>query len=91
MIGTSTIRQASTRCTTTESNTLAVNDNRKHLIIQNSHGGNVYLNFDSDATPDIDDCSLELIDLEIIQIPNFTGSVKTSGDGNVKIRFMEFA
>ena len=86
-----TVKQAGTHCTTTESNVLAANDNRKNLIIQNSHGGNVYLNFDNDATPTVDDCSLELIDLEIIQIPNFIGSVKTSGDADVKIRFMEFA
>ena len=91
MIGTSTIRQASTRCTTTESNTLAANDNRKHLIIQNSTGGAAYINLDNDTTPTEADCSLELIDLEIVQIPNFTGSVKTSGNADVKIRFMEFA
>lgn len=86
-----TVKQAGTHCTTTESNVLAANDKRKNLIIQNSTGGAAYINFDNDATPTEADCSLELIDLEIIQIPNFIGSVKTSGDADVKIRFMEFA
>lgn len=92
MIGTSTIRQASTRCKSTESNILAANDNRKHLIIQNATGANAHFNFDTSDAPNADgtDCDLELIDLEFIHIPNFTGSVITEGDQDVKVRFMEF-
>ncbi|MAT10427.1 MAG: hypothetical protein CMM02_05390 [Rhodopirellula sp.] len=86
-----TVRQQATRCTTTESNTLAANDSRQHLIIQNANGGAVYINLDDDTTPTEAACSLELIDLEFIQIPNFTGSVKTSGNSDVKVRFLEFA
>ncbi len=36
-----TVRQQATRCTTTESNTLAANGSRQHLIIQNANGGAV--------------------------------------------------
>lgn len=87
-----TVRQAGTRCKTTESNTIPENDRRKHLIIQNATGAAAHFNFDTSTAPNADgsDCALELIDLEIIHIPNFTGSVITHGDQNVKVRFMEF-
>ena len=65
----------------------AADARRKLLVIQNQSGGTAYVLFDNDGTPAAGACHLELADNQIVQIPNFAGSVKTSDNDVMLLEF----
>lgn len=68
--------------------TVAADDKRKLVVIQNRSGDIAYVIFDSTGTPAAGACHLELVDNQIVQIPNFVGSVKSSHNDVMVLEFV---